>query len=138
MLLLTYDIKDVKFINHIPNFNFDKRYVVTQEGNVFRVKNITKGKLTVTPMLPFITRDGYTEYVLTNKYGEKKHIQAHRLVAWAWLDKPKDKDYVNHKDLNRTNNHVDNLEWTTQGENLKHSYANNPDRPRHNQYTKFK
>ena len=45
----------------------------------------------------------------------------HRLVAEYFLKKPKGKDVVNHKDCNRINNHVDNLEWVTTKENIDYA-----------------
>ena len=48
---------------------------------------------------------------------------AHRVVAEAFLGKPgKAADCVNHKNLNRTDNRIENLEWVTQSENVKHAY----------------
>jgi hypothetical protein len=45
----------------------------------------------------------------------------HRLVAIHFIDNPLNKQCINHKDCNRTNNHVDNLEWCTHSENTLHS-----------------
>ena len=53
----------------------------------------------------------------------KEHNHAiHRLVAIQFLPNPDNKKFVNHKDGNKLNNHVDNLEWTTKSENNQHAY----------------
>lgn len=48
----------------------------------------------------------------------------HRLVAMAYLDNPDDLPQVNHKDCNKANNHVDNLEWSSKPYNIEHSHKN--------------
>ena len=53
----------------------------------------------------------------------------HRLIAKAFaLPREEGQDTINHKDLNPSNNEVENLEWMSNAENISHSYANNLDR----------
>ena len=55
---------------------------------------------------------GYLRVYLS-KNGKRKRYLVHRLVAKAFLENPNNYDVVNHKDLNPSNNHKDNLEWCT-------------------------
>jgi hypothetical protein len=71
-----------------------------------------------------VTKDGYVLYCLADN--KKKYTSyAHRLVAEVFLPSPKfDQKEVNHKDKNRQNNIVENLEWTSPSEN--HFHRDNP------------
>lgn len=67
--------------------------------------------------------NSYTNYYIIAglRKGDKyRNYPVHRLVAMTFLSNPDNKPFVNHKDLDKTNNHVDNLEWCTQKENLQH------------------
>jgi hypothetical protein len=55
--------------------------------------------------------------------GVKKTLYLHRLVAESFLGKPIDSNEVNHKDGNKANNSVSNLEWTTHSKNLHHAIS---------------
>lgn len=64
--------------------------------------------------------NGYTGITL-NKDG-KHRFNVHRLVALHFIENPEGKEQVNHKDLDKTNNCKDNLEWLTKSENQIHYY----------------
>lgn len=51
-------------------------------------------------------------------------LYPHRVVALHFLEQTDSKKQVNHKDCNKLNNHIDNLEWCTQRENMQHASAN--------------
>ena len=56
-----------------------------------------------------------------SKDGKRIRHQVHRLVAQTYIPNPENKPQVNHKDGNPLNNNVDNLEWATQSENMRHA-----------------
>ena len=58
------------------------------------------------------TKQGYYN-VLLHKDGKRKNERVHRLVAKAFIPNPNNYPYINHKDENPSNNHVENLEWCT-------------------------
>ena len=58
------------------------------------------------------TKHGYYN-VLLHKDGKRKNERVHRLVAKAFISNPNNYPYINHKDENPSNNHVENLEWCT-------------------------
>jgi hypothetical protein len=66
---------------------------------------------------------GY-RYLLLSLFGHRSPFMVHRLVAIAFLQNPDNKPEVNHKDLDKTNNKVSNLEWSTRKENSDHAIRN--------------
>lgn len=67
--------------------------------------------------------NGY-KYVGLVCNGKKYTFLVHRLVAEFHIPNPNKLEEVNHKDLDKTNNHVDNLEWVSRKENLQHAWDN--------------
>jgi hypothetical protein len=63
---------------------------------------------------------GYLSIMIKNNYGEFKRVLVHRFVAETFLGLSE--LVVNHKDGNKLNNHLDNLEFCTQKDNVRHSW----------------
>lgn len=57
-----------------------------------------------------------------NRYTQVR-VYAHRAVAQLFIDNPKNLPQVNHKDCDKSNNCVDNLEWVERSDNIKHAHA---------------
>ena len=86
-------------------------YKISTQG---RVKN-PKGKV----LGGSTHKDGYRFITIKGK-----QMTIHRIVAENFIENKYNKPFVNHKDGNKMNNSVDNLEWVTQQENIQHSYKN--------------
>lgn len=101
-------------------------YKVYENGTVQRIKPSVQGQGMRTDnvgkfLKPETQKTGYQRVTLCNK-GKTKRFLLHRLVALVHIPNPDNKPCVNHKDGNKQNNAVDNLEWVTYSENEYHSY----------------
>lgn len=88
-----------------------KGYFVSREGKTYRF-----GK-----EIYHTTAYGYFGCRVYFKDGTSKSQGVHRWVAQAFIPNPDNKPFVNHIDGNKQNNHVDNLEWVTNQENVTHA-----------------
>lgn len=93
--------------------NKQTNYLIDESGLIFN--NKTKKKLSGG-----IKPNGYISVKLTID-GVKKDYLVHRLVAETFLKNSQHLPQVNHKDKNKLNNNVSNLEWVTASENIKHA-----------------
>lgn len=103
-------------------FGFDREYVVSGCGRVFSLQR--KGAWLSRELVPQINHNGYEKVTLT-KEGKRKYAFVHRIVAENFIENDLDKKTVNHKDGNKRNNTVENLEWATHSENRQHAIDNN-------------
>lgn len=94
-------------------------YFVDVHGDVYSTKT---GQLKV--LRKSKDRKGYLKVYLY-KENKRNFFKVHRLIAQTFIPNPDNKPQVNHKDANKTNNHVDNLEWVTNQENMDHAKHNN-------------
>ena len=92
--------------------------IVTVEDNGRSYNKLLKGK----QMKQSLHTKGYKTVSLT-KDGKTKTCYVHRIVAEAFIDNPDDLPFINHKDEDKTNNFVDNLEWCTNEYNLNYGTA---------------
>jgi len=69
-------------------------------------------------MRPYMIKGYHT--ITLRKDGKYKHHQIHRIVAFAFIPNPNNYPCINHKDENRINNNVDNLEWCTAKYNINY------------------
>ena len=71
--------------------------------------------------VPSVSGNGYKQVTLRRPGGEQQHLYVHRLVAKTFLERPEGCDVINHLDADKTNNNIENLEWTTLSGNSIHS-----------------
>ena len=100
---------------------YEGKYQISNKGNIRSLNYRRTGKTKI--LQPGKDKDGYLLIGL-RKDGKKKTYKIHRLVAEAFLENPNKKPQINHIDGNKQNNHISNHEWTTNKENMAHSYTN--------------
>lgn len=95
-------------IKNYPN------YYITKDGKIWS-KYKKEFKST------FISNKGYKRICLYKK-SVGNNFSIHRLIALHYIDNPKKFPIIHHKDGNKLNNHISNLEWCTYSTNEKHSF----------------
>jgi len=93
-----------------------ENYFATKEGKIFSSKNKAIKELLYENVAGYLRVKLY-------KNGKGTKVLVHRIIATCFKKPVTGKDFVNHKDLVKTNNSECNLEWCTRSENIRHSLA---------------
>lgn len=115
-----------------------------QVSNIGRIKSLSrfvntykKGRIKKEHILSIIDNGNGYCYVTLSKNNKHKNYFVHRLVASAFINNPNNYKEINHKDNNKKNNCVDNLEWCDRSYNVKYSYDKGYHIPSKNLLGKF-
>lgn len=105
-----------------------------QSSNLGRIRSLDRvskrirgGKINFCPkkgtiLVPSKEGWGYHQVKIQIQGIVNKYKKVHRLIAFAFIYNPENKPHINHKDGNKSNNHVENLEWVTISENMHHAF----------------
>ncbi len=104
-----------------PIKDYEGLYSITKDSKVWSHKRIIRGRKYGGNWLSPKNSNGYLHVILCNK-GIMKIKLIHRLVAKAFILNPNNKPCINHKDGNKSNNDITNLEWVTYSENDLHAF----------------
>lgn len=96
----------------------ETKYLVSTTGKIYRYKGGELKELKITR-----SSKGYVK-VRISIDGKVYNRNIHRMVAETFIPNPENKPEVNHKDTNKKNNKISNLEWVTRKENADHAYEN--------------
>lgn len=100
---------------------YEGLYKVSDRGKVMSLSTKRNGKPIILKAGLRGLNDCLYEFVVLSKNNATKKFPVHRLVAQAFIPNPENLPEVNHKDKNRLNNSVENLEWCTRQYNIEHS-----------------
>jgi len=108
--------------------DLSKRFEISNYGNVRRIGRIVPktGKIKQHSPVPVKICNPKRRYLkLRVRFGfeQYRNLLIHRLVGLHFIPNPQNKPQINHKDANKHNNHVSNLEWVTQSENIRHAQS---------------
>ena len=137
-ILQSKELNDEYWVD-VPDY--EGLYSISNKGRIKSISRIKNGgtrfeyKSRECLLKPSITKDGYlTVYLCKN--GIRKAHAIHRLVAIAFIDNNNELSDVNHKDENKLNNCVENLEWCSKAYNIKYGTRTQRVSKRISQYSK--
>lgn len=107
---------------------YEGKYMVSNLG---RIRSLLNGSKFYGILKPAIHKGGY----LRVRLYDNKSLLVHRLVAQTFIPNPKNKATVNHKNGNKKDNRVENLEWATQKENNRHAIRTGLHDPKKRRYS---
>lgn len=109
-------MKDTKDVKWTPVVGYEDLYLVSTNGKVYSIRS---HKI----LAPRKHNAGYLRVTLSRN-GERKDAYIHRLMCEAFFGTPNDgRNFVNHLDEDPAHNQITNLEWTTNSDNIKYSWA---------------
>jgi len=122
--LLEEKVNNMNFMYHRQDIDgYNDKYYACSDGRILSYNNREKDKRNNGSFLkPWISKGGYLYIRLWGKNGCSKNLSIHSLVAKTFIPNPGNKPQINHKDGNKMNNNVSNLEWCTEAENAQHSF----------------
>ena len=103
-----------------PIVGYEKHYEVSNYGNIRSICSRWGIRNKPRMVSQVLSPKGYKRVRLCKNNTSKFHM-VHRLVAEAFIGKPKENKEINHKDYNRANNSINNLEWISHLNNVKYS-----------------
>lgn len=136
-------------MKRLPVKCYEGVYEVAEDGTIFSLARIVKRagpigdyRVKGRPLRIKMVGPGYYKgsgYAAVNLTKRKKMrtLSVHRIVALHFIPNPHGYKEVNHKDGDKLNNHVSNLEWCTKSQNTKHAYDTGLRKQRSGQGSKF-
>lgn len=107
-----------------PVKGYEGFYEVSNTGKVRSLDRVDKlGRFKKGKELSSCDNGNGYQVVNLKVNGTQKMMTVHKLVAQAFIENPNNLPEVNHKDGDKSNNRVGNLEWCTHSENAKHAHA---------------
>jgi hypothetical protein len=111
-----YEDEKVVRVNEDTFKRVGNRYRVYKNGSIYN-------ECYKQYMKPYVQKSGYPKVTLVYPDKKRKCMLIHRLVAMLFVPNPNNRKYVNHKDGDKLNCHMNNLEWVTFKENVNHAIS---------------